>query len=93
MKRIFYSAITGPDYNRQMDCEIMEAEYGEEWDGDVSGYLYNIIDKFPEGTEILEGSEHIPGDVCHHFTAAPANICVVRYDGEARQIWWSDTDE
>jgi hypothetical protein len=92
MKRIFYSAITGPDHARQIG-EIMEAEYGEEWGGNVYGYLQNIIDEFPEGTVILEGPQHIPGDVQQNFTDNPQNICVVFCEGEPHEIYWSDTDE
>jgi hypothetical protein len=87
MKRVFYSAITGPDYARKMG-EIMEAEHGEEWDGDVAAYLENL----EEVPVYREGPEHIPGDVKQRFTDDPANICVVFYDGKAREIWWSDTD-
>jgi hypothetical protein len=86
MKKIYYASIEGPDYSRRMG-EIMKAEHGEEWGGDVAAYLENL------GADYTEGPQHIPGDVQHHFTAAPANICVVFYDGEARQIWWSDTAE
>ena len=91
MKHIYYSAITGPDYARQMG-EIMEAEYGEEWDGNVYGYLQNIIDEFPEDTEILEGPQHIPGDVQQNFTNDPQNICVVFCNREACQVYWSDDE-
>jgi len=85
MKRIYYSAITGPDYARRMG-EIMEAEYGDEWDGDVAAYLENL----EEVPEYLEGAEHIPGDVMQDFGGmSPENICVVFYDGEPREIWWS----
>lgn len=83
MKKIFYSSITGPDYNRQMG-EIMEAECGEEWDGNVAGYL-EISD-----INYAEGPQHIPGDVQQHFPTAPQEICVELGEaGEARAIWWS----
>ncbi|MBP5711034.1 MAG: hypothetical protein J6W84_08695 [Bacteroidales bacterium] len=85
MKRIYYSAITGPDDARQMG-EIMEAPHGEEWEGDTAAYLENL----EEMPAYREGTEHIPGDVQQHFTAAPVNICVVFCEGEAREIWWSD---
>ena len=88
MKHIYYSAITGPDYARQMG-EIMEAEHGEEWDGDVAAYLENL-DEVPV---YREGPQHIPGDVQQCFTADPTNICVVFNGGEAREVWWSDTTE
>lgn len=88
MKRIYYSAITGPNHVRQMG-EIMEAEHGEEWDGDVAAYLENL-DPVPA---YREGPQHIPGDVQQHFTADPVNICVTFIDGEPREIWWSDEAE
>jgi hypothetical protein len=86
MKHIYYSAITGPDHARQMG-EIMEAPHGEEWDGDTASYLENL-DPTPA---YREGPQHIPGDIMQHFTATPANICVVFSEGEPREIYWSDT--
>lgn len=89
MKRIYYSAITGPDHARQMG-EIMEAPYGDQWDGDTAAYLENL-DPAPA---YLEGAEHIPGDVQQYFTDAPTNICV-ELDAERIPvaIWWSDTGD
>jgi hypothetical protein len=88
MTRIYYSAITGPDYARQMG-EIMEAPYGEEWDGDTAAYLENL----EPAPAYREGPQHIPGDVRQHFTATPANICITFDGDEPREIYWSDTDE
>lgn len=85
MKRLFFAAITGTAGNRQMG-EIMEAEYGEEWGGDVVAYLENL-DPAPA---YLEGPEHIPGDIQQNFTNSPSNICVVFADDEPREVWWSD---
>lgn len=88
MKRIFYSAITGPDDARQMG-EIMEAPHGEEWEGDTAAYLENL----EEVPTYMEGPQHIPGDIMQHFTAAPVNICVT-FDGDKPlEIYWSDTDD
>ena len=87
MKHIYYSAITGPDYARQMG-EIMEAEHGEEWDGDVAAYLENL----GEVPVYREGPQHIPGDVQQNFTNNPQNICVVFCNREACQVYWSDDE-
>lgn len=84
MKRIFFAAITGTNDNRQMG-EIMEAPFGEQWDGDVAAYLENM-DEVPT---YMEGNEHIPGDIVQNFGGMnPENICIV-FDGEPKEIWWS----
>ena len=88
MKHIYYSAITGPDHARQMG-EIMEAPYGEEWDGDTAAYLENL-DPIPA---YREGPQYIPGDVRQHFTATPGNICTTFDGDEPREIYWSDNAE
>lgn len=96
MKRIYYAQITGPDYNRQMG-EIMEAEYGSEWDGDVAAYLTNldVMDTEVEGKlySYREGPENIPGDVQQAFTDSPENICVVFWGDDAREIYWAQDVE
>lgn len=86
MKKIYYASIEGPDHSRHTG-EIMEAEHGEEWDGDVAAYLDNI------DAEYIEGPQHIPGDVQQHFTATPANICVELSEGTPVRIWWTDEED
>ena len=89
MKKILYSAITGPDYSRHTG-EIMEAEYSDEWNGDVAAYLANL-----DGiVDYIEGAEHIPGDVQQHFTKDPSNICVELDEaGNAITVWWAQEEE
>ena len=86
MKRIYYSAIVGTESDLHMG-EIMEAEYGADWSGDVAAYLENL-DPAPA---YLEGPEHIPGNVAQNFGGMnPENICIVQNaNGAPSKIWWS----
>lgn len=85
MKKIYYVSIEGPDYSRHTG-EIMEAEHGEEWDGDVAAYLENL------SADYIEGVQHIPGDVQQNFTVNPVNICVELNEGKPVCIWWTDEE-
>ena len=81
MKRIFYAAIVNDSMS-----EIMTADHGEEWNGDVAAYLENL----EEVPDYREGSANIPGNVQQNFGGMnPENICVVYTAGEPREIWFA----
>ena len=89
---IIRSGIDGTYWNRQMG-ESFEVEYGEEWDGDVIGYLNNL-DSSDCPIRYLEGSENIPGDVHKNFVGENLHhICVVFYDEdtEPSEVWYATT--
>lgn len=67
--------------------EISLCEYSEEWDGDVRGYVENIMDGDPE----ICGDGAL-GAVRQNFGGldpVPGSILVVCSDGEPKAVYWA----
>lgn len=87
MKKIMYAGIS-PDFNSDQSgriyrwTESSEAECGNEWNGDVRGYIENAAEGEPQFLENGDG-----------FTIEnlPAGALILADDnGEPREIWWAE---
>lgn len=76
MKKILFTSIF------HNNIEVFEAEHGEEWGGDVAGYLDNTDTPYDEISALPEGMT-IP------FTNNPENICIAYNNGLAVEVYWS----
>jgi len=61
-------------------AESTEAEYGEEWEGNVAGYVENL--DLPEGVEIS-------GEYSGSIHNLPEGAVVLTQDGEPVEIYWA----
>lgn len=80
MKKIMYAEIEAASTDGEyVLSESSEAEYGEEWDGNVLGYVENL--DLPEGIEI--GGEY--SGAIHNL---PEGAVVLVNKGEPVEIYW-----
>lgn len=83
MKKIMYARLQKGfcDEAGYHYTECYEAEYGEEWGGDVKGYIENL--------DIDFDYEIAPAD---NFTIheIPEDALVVVIDGEPLEMWWAE---
>lgn len=95
MKKI-YQAGLAPTSTMNMDgnyCEWQwvekrKAEYGTEWDGDVNGYVENLIDNVngDAGDDVIS----IGNATVHNL---PADAIIVFCDGQPHEIYWAEDRE
>ena len=88
MKKIMYamlndSGTTDADgnYTEYQLGETSEAEYGREWNGDVSGYVENL--DLEDGCEIVEAGRF----TIHN---KPEGAVIVSTNGEPSEIFWAE---
>lgn len=92
MKKIYFASLqangaTDMDGN---PCEwewieSNEAEFGEDWDGDVRGYLLNLAEDEDAMAAAMARNYH--GAI--HNRPADA-IVLVDENGEPQEIWWAE---
>lgn len=88
MKKIMYAMINtngatdadGNDTEYQLG-ETHEAEYGREWDGDVTGYVANL--DLEDGCEIVEA-----GSFTIHNK--PEGAILITFEGKPSEIFWAE---
>ena len=82
MKKIMYAEIEAASTDGEyVLSESSEAEYGEEWDGNVQGYVENL--DLPEDMEI--GGEY-SGSI-HNL---PEGAVVLTMDGRPVEAYWAE---
>ena len=88
MKKIMYAMLNttgtadaaGNDAEYQLG-EINEAEYGREWNGDVTGYVANL--DLEDGCEIVEA-----GSFTIHNK--PEGAILITFEGKPSEIFWAE---
>lgn len=91
MKRIYYSRVesTYTDNEYQL-VEVNECEYGEEWDGDVIGYIMNVIED-PDSYVIIENPNL--GNIHHSAMVSDGNVenivLLASKDGTPLEMYWA----
>lgn len=92
MKRIYCSAVkpTNTDNEYQL-VEVNEAEYREEWDGDVVGYITNAIEDL-DPYAIIENPDL--GNIHHSVMVSDGNIenivLLAGKDGTPLEVYWAE---
>lgn len=91
MSKIYiYSAAISPCYSTNGEYEMGETdlcEYGDEWNGDVRGYVENLYDFEPEihdETALSAVRQNFGG-----LDPLPGSILVVFHDGEPEAVYWA----
>ena len=91
MMRIYCSQVetTNIDGEYQL-VEVNECEYGEEWDGNVAGYVFSAIEDWDEYT-LIENPDL--GNIHHGVMVSnegPENVVMlVRKDGTPVEVYWA----
>lgn len=95
MKKIYFAQLQ-PTGTTDMDGNICEwqwaekskAEYGAEWNGDVQGYVENLIENVngDEGHKVLS----LGNTTVHNF---PVGALILLHDGVPGEIYWADDGE
>lgn len=84
-KKIYYAALTETTTEKEYSWnESHEAEYGDEWDGDVEAYLLNMADDEDEMSAMMNAS--FKGAVHNEKNGA---IYLVA-DGAPIEMWWAE---
>lgn len=88
MKKIYYAMVepTLTDGEYQMQ-ESTVCEYGEEWNGDVRGYVENLgidADSIEGGAAL--GNIHQPSS----WNPIPGSVCVLMNNNEPVEIYWAE---
>lgn len=92
MKKIYYA---GLNYNVCDETYEMidstECEYGDEWNGDVQGYIENldIEEAYTLEDESALGNIHQPST----WNPIPGSIYVMMINGEPSEIYWATEEE
>lgn len=80
---------TNTDNEYQL-VEVNECEYSEEWDGNVVGYIYNLLDG--GDYEIIENPDL--GNINHSMMVSdnsPKNIVLLAdKDGTPLEVYWAE---
>lgn len=66
--------------------ESAEAEYGEEWNGDVKGYILNAADDADAVSVDMEREYH---GAIHNLPNKA--IILTGEDGQPYEVWWAET--
>lgn len=80
--------MTEGEYQMQ---EVEACEYGEQWNGDVRGYIENLYEsdyEYELHDEGALGNIHQP---C--FDPIPESICVVYHAGEPVAVYWASRED
>lgn len=97
MKKIYYAALqSSGNYSENEDRpygeyfwqESYEAEYGEEWDGDVLAYLENAAEDVDALYDMINREWH--GAINNEPEGA---IILINEDCIPAEIWWSAEDD
>lgn len=88
MKKIMYAMLNAAgttdadgNYTEYQLGETHEAEYGREWDGDVTGYVANL--DLEDGCEIVEA-----GSITIHNK--PEGAILITFEGKPSEIFWAE---
>ena len=88
--KIYCSNVMPTNTNNEYQLiEVNECEYSEEWDGNVVGYIYNLLD---DGDyEIIENPDL--GNIRHGVMISndvPKNIVLLAdYEGTPLEVYWA----
>jgi len=91
MKKIYCSRIepTSTEGEYQL-VEVNECECSEEWDGNVTGYVFNAIEDWDEYT-LIENPDL--GNIRHNVMVSgegPENVVMLaRKDGTPVEVYWA----
>ena len=93
MKNIYMAGINQSLTNGEYQMgEINKCEYGDEWDGDVMGYVENMLED--DSLEIYDEKEL--GRIQQNFGGLdpiPGSIVVLLRENEPIEIYWASADE
>lgn len=90
MKKIMYAGLTvdtTQDSTIYRTTEISEAEYGEEWDGDVEGYIYNAAEDV-DRIEVYNVDDDSTDFYHPNYGNVVGSVYIVYYDGAPSELYW-----
>lgn len=84
MKKIMSANLTTTNTDNEYQwIECNEEEYGREWNGDVLGYVQNLLDDPDNIMDTFEGAIH----------NLPHGAVIVGYEGLPHSIFWAEDVE
>lgn len=96
MKIYIYSAMISPCISTDGEYQMQDTdicEYGDEWNGDVRGYVENLYADCGIEPEIL--GEEALGNIRQNFYGLdpiPGSIMVIFHDGKPDSVYWTSTE-